>query len=68
MKASAEPDFFVLDYITITKDVRTDLVVAIGGTEVAADILQRPEASSTRPDPAGSITVSPTACPSSSSA
>lgn len=41
MKASAEPDFFVQEYITITKDVRTELVVAIGGTERAADILQR---------------------------
>ncbi|SFY53621.1 hypothetical protein [Streptomyces sp. F-1] len=37
----AEPDFWVLDYITITKDPRTGLVVAIGGTEQAADILQR---------------------------
>ena len=36
-----EPDFWVLEYITITKDPRTDLVVAIGGTEKAADILQR---------------------------
>ncbi|MGW3835115.1 hypothetical protein [Streptomyces microflavus] len=36
-----EPDFLVLEYITITKDPRTGLVVAIGGTEKAADILQR---------------------------
>ncbi|MGW7169964.1 hypothetical protein ACWGH3_32740 [Streptomyces sp. NPDC054884] len=36
-----EPDFWVLEYVTITKDPRTDLVVAIGGTEKAADILQR---------------------------
>lgn len=41
MKASAEPDFFVQDYVTITKDPRTELVVAIGGTERAAGILQR---------------------------
>ncbi|MFD4022249.1 hypothetical protein ACFWRV_01840 [Streptomyces sp. NPDC058576] len=36
-----EPDFLALEYITITKDPRTGLVVAIGGTEKAADILQR---------------------------
>ncbi|MFE3901294.1 hypothetical protein ACFXPY_13280 [Streptomyces sp. NPDC059153] len=41
MKTSTEPDFFVQDYSTITKDPRTELVVAIGGTERAADILQR---------------------------
>ncbi|MFE5162950.1 hypothetical protein ACFRNT_31485 [Streptomyces sp. NPDC056697] len=36
-----EPDFWVLEYVTITKDPRTGLVVAIGGTEKAADILQQ---------------------------
>ncbi|MFF2941330.1 hypothetical protein ACFVSQ_15960 [Streptomyces niveus] len=36
-----EPDFWVLDYLTVTKDPRTGLVVAIGGTEQAADTLQR---------------------------
>ena len=36
-----EPEFWVLEYVTITKDPRTGLVVAIGGTEKAADILQR---------------------------
>ncbi|MEU9155107.1 hypothetical protein AB0D59_32250 [Streptomyces sp. NPDC048417] len=36
-----EPDFWVLEYVTITRDPRTDLVVAFGGTEQAADILQR---------------------------
>ncbi|MDV9194407.1 hypothetical protein [Streptomyces sp. Wh19] len=41
MKSSTEPDFFVQDYITITKDPRTELVVAIGGNGRAADILQR---------------------------
>jgi hypothetical protein len=35
-----EPTFFVLDYITITRDVRTKLVVAVGGDERAAGILQ----------------------------
>ncbi|MGW0792923.1 hypothetical protein ACWD04_33150 [Streptomyces sp. NPDC002911] len=29
------------EYVTITKDPRTDLVLAIGGTDKAADILQR---------------------------
>ncbi|MEU2131762.1 hypothetical protein [Streptomyces sp. NPDC018352] len=41
MKGGAEPDFLVQDYITITKDPRTELVVAIGGNERAVDILQR---------------------------
>ncbi|WP_069627591.1 hypothetical protein [Streptomyces niveus] len=36
-----EPDFRVLEYVTLTKDARTGLVVAIGGTEQEADILQR---------------------------
>ncbi|MEU3629111.1 hypothetical protein [Streptomyces fradiae] len=36
-----EPEFWVLEYVTITQDPRTGLVVAIGGTERAADILQR---------------------------
>ncbi|MFI8880291.1 hypothetical protein [Streptomyces sp. NPDC055243] len=36
-----EPVFWVLEYVTITKDPRTSLVVAIGGTEKAADILQQ---------------------------
>lgn len=39
MKPSAEPDFNVHGYITIAKDVRTERVVAIGGTDQAADIL-----------------------------
>ncbi|MFD5308592.1 hypothetical protein [Streptomyces ardesiacus] len=39
--SQTEPDFWVLEYVTITKDSRTGLVVAIGGTEQAADILQR---------------------------
>ncbi|WP_329111671.1 hypothetical protein OG724_27825 [[Kitasatospora] papulosa] len=29
------------EYVTITKDPRTDLILAIGGTDEAADILQR---------------------------
>ncbi|MCW8379791.1 hypothetical protein [Streptomyces justiciae] len=36
-----EPDFAVLEYITITKDSRTGLTVALGGTQEAAGILQR---------------------------
>ncbi|MFD6989298.1 hypothetical protein [Streptomyces sp. NPDC059943] len=31
----------MLEYLTVTKDPRTGLVVAIGGTEQAADTLQR---------------------------
>jgi hypothetical protein len=49
----AEPDFLVLEYITITKDPRTGLVVAIGGTERAADILQRTGGFLTAPGPRG---------------
>ncbi|MEU6227502.1 hypothetical protein [Streptomyces sp. NPDC047042] len=36
-----EPDFAVLEYLTITKDSRTGLVIALGGTWEAAGILQR---------------------------
>ncbi|MET8709601.1 hypothetical protein ACFXOL_06845 [Streptomyces californicus] len=35
-----EPTFFALDYVTITRDPRTQLVVAIGGDARAAGILQ----------------------------
>ncbi|MFE2063049.1 hypothetical protein ACFXDH_11665 [Streptomyces sp. NPDC059467] len=62
-----EPDFWVLEYITITKDPRTNLVVAIGGNEQAADILQRTDGFLSAPGPPGTITGFPTACPSSSS-
>ncbi|GAA2258314.1 hypothetical protein GCM10010415_19960 [Streptomyces atrovirens] len=48
-----EPDFWVLEYVTITKDPRTGLVVAIGGTEQAADILQRTGGFLTAPGPRG---------------
>ncbi|WP_234432133.1 hypothetical protein [Streptomyces sp. NRRL S-378] len=48
-----EPDFLVLEYVTITKDPRTGLVVAIGGTERAADILQRTGGFLTAPGPRG---------------
>ncbi|MFD8816899.1 hypothetical protein ACFV23_36785 [Streptomyces sp. NPDC059627] len=48
-----EPDFRVLEYVTITKDPRTDLVVAIGGTEKAADILQRTGSFLSAPGPRG---------------
>ncbi|MEV0470689.1 hypothetical protein [Streptomyces prunicolor] len=37
----SEPDFAVWEYITITKDSRTGLVIALGGTREAASILQR---------------------------
>lgn len=36
-----EPDFLVLEYVTLTKDPLTGLVIAIGGTGQVADILQR---------------------------
>ncbi|MDV6288113.1 hypothetical protein R2F25_09760 [Streptomyces sp. UP1A-1] len=48
-----EPDFWVLEYVTITKDPRTGLVVAIGGTEQGADILQRTGGFLTSPGPRG---------------
>ncbi|QCD54267.1 hypothetical protein [Streptomyces hawaiiensis] len=48
-----EPDFWVLEYVTITKDARTGLVVAIGGTEKAADILQRTGGFLSAPGPRG---------------
>ncbi|MFH9562423.1 hypothetical protein [Streptomyces globisporus] len=35
-----ESTFFALDYVTITRDPRTQLVVAIGGDPRAAGILQ----------------------------
>lgn len=63
-----EPDFWVLEYVTITKDPRTELVVAIGGTDKAADILQRTGGFLSAPGPRGTITGCRTACPSKSSA
>ena len=48
-----EPDFWVLEYVTIAKDSRTGLIVAIGGTEQAADILQRTGGFLTSPGPRG---------------
>ncbi|MER6082970.1 hypothetical protein [Streptomyces sp. NPDC001833] len=62
-----EPDFWVLEYVTITKDPRTDLVVAIGGTEKAAASSSERAVSSPLPDRAVTITGFPMACPSSSS-
>ncbi|MCZ0997553.1 hypothetical protein O1M63_04430 [Streptomyces mirabilis] len=40
MKPS-KPDFAVWEYLTITKDSRTGLVIALGGAQEAAGILQR---------------------------
>ncbi|THC47335.1 hypothetical protein [Streptomyces sp. A1499] len=48
-----EPDFWVLEYVTVTKDPRTELVVAIGGTDKAADILQRAGGFLSAPGPRG---------------
>ncbi|MFE1199590.1 hypothetical protein ACFW6E_43955 [Streptomyces olivaceoviridis] len=39
--SDAEPHFEALEYVTITKDARTGLVVALSGTEQAAGLLQR---------------------------
>ncbi|MFB8352950.1 hypothetical protein [Streptomyces niveus] len=61
-----EPDFRVLEYLTVTKDPRPGLVVAIGRTEQAAGILQR-SVSSTPTGRAARITVCLTACPSAGS-
>ena len=36
----AEPPFVVLDYVTIPRDSKTQLVVAVGGDERAKGILQ----------------------------
>lgn len=48
-----KPDFRVLEYVTITKAPRTDLVVAIGGTEKAAGILQQTGGFLSAPGPRG---------------
>ncbi|MDF3140882.1 MULTISPECIES: hypothetical protein [unclassified Streptomyces] len=48
-----EPDFRVLEYVTIAKDPRTDVVVALGGTEKAAGILQRTGGFLPAPGPRG---------------
>ncbi|MEU2776499.1 hypothetical protein ABZ646_27140 [Streptomyces sp. NPDC007162] len=48
-----EPDFWVLEYVTITRDPRTGLVVAVDGTEQAADILQRTGGFLSAPGPRG---------------
>ena len=48
-----EPEFWVLEYVTITKDPRTDLVVAIGGTDNVAGILQRTGGFLPAPGPRG---------------
>ncbi|MEU9382080.1 hypothetical protein AB0D38_14255 [Streptomyces sp. NPDC048279] len=47
------PEFFVLSYITITRDPRTRLVVAIGGDERAAGILQTAGGFNDAPGPRG---------------
>ncbi|MEU8784826.1 hypothetical protein [Streptomyces sp. NPDC048637] len=48
-----EPRFFVLEYVTITRDPRTQLVVAIGGDERAAGILQTTGGFVSAPGPRG---------------
>ncbi|MDT0438701.1 MULTISPECIES: hypothetical protein [Streptomyces] len=51
--SQTKPNFWVLEYVTITKDPRTGPVVAIGGTEQAADILQRTGGFLSAPGPRG---------------
>lgn len=63
-----EPDFWVLEYVTIAKDSRTGLIVAIGAPSRQRTSSSGPAASSPLPDPAVTTTVFHTACPSSSSA
>lgn len=48
-----EPAFFVDTYVTITRDPRTRLVVAIGGDDRAASILQRAGGFIRHPGPRG---------------
>ncbi|WP_371551356.1 hypothetical protein OG266_38295 [Streptomyces sp. NBC_00554] len=48
-----EPVFFVDTYVTITRDPRTRLVVAIGGDDRAASILQRTGGFIRHPGPRG---------------
>ncbi|MGW2597176.1 hypothetical protein [Streptomyces klenkii] len=51
--ADGEPRFSVLDYITITRDPRTQLVVAVGGDNRAAGILQTLGGFVSAPGPGG---------------
>ncbi|MCL6737728.1 hypothetical protein [Streptomyces neyagawaensis] len=48
-----EPEFLVTDYVTITRDPRTRLVVAIGGDDRAAGILQQSGGFIDAPGPRG---------------
>ncbi|MFI9039810.1 hypothetical protein [Streptomyces sp. NPDC053726] len=66
MKQS-EPDFWVLEYVTITKDPRTDLVVAMAAPRRRRTSSSERAGSSPLPGLAGTITGFPTACPSNSS-
>ncbi|MFK4222238.1 hypothetical protein [Streptomyces sp. NPDC019890] len=58
-----EPRFLVLDYITITRDPRSQLVVAIGGDDRAAGILQTTGGFVSAPGPRGPYHRQPHALP-----
>ncbi|MFG2564634.1 hypothetical protein ACGFR6_04250 [Streptomyces sp. NPDC048567] len=48
-----EPEFYALEYVTITKEPRTGLVLAMGGADEVADILQREGGFLSAPGPRG---------------
>ncbi|MEV5331316.1 hypothetical protein [Streptomyces werraensis] len=60
--SEVEPDFDVLEYVTIAKDARSGLVVAPSGTEQAAALLQR-VGFLDHPGPAARTTVFPMVFP-----
>ncbi|WP_328844953.1 hypothetical protein [Streptomyces sp. NBC_00258] len=58
-----EPTFLVLDYVTITRDPKTALVVAIGGDQRAAGLLQTDGGFHSAPSPLGDYHRLPHALP-----
>ncbi|MFF4250602.1 hypothetical protein ACFY1L_05250 [Streptomyces sp. NPDC001663] len=58
-----EPTFLVLDYVTITRDPKTALVVAIGGDQRAAGLLQTAGGFHSAPGPRGDYHRLPHALP-----
>ncbi|MFG2349628.1 hypothetical protein [Streptomyces phaeochromogenes] len=58
-----EPTFLVLDYVTITRDPKTALVVAIGGDQRAAGLLQTAGGFRSAPSPLGDYHRLPHALP-----
>ncbi|WP_435218861.1 hypothetical protein [Streptomyces sp. bgisy034] len=59
----SEPAFSVLDYVTITRDAKTQLVVAIGGDERAEGILQTTGGFASAPGPRGPYQYQPPTMP-----